>query len=82
MTFFFFFFFFLVFNWFSASFFGLQLFFRKVPPLFRNSGSAPELTAAVENMEIISKCVLTHYEFNTHEVCSLVKKFNLKAIEL
>ena len=31
-----------VFNWFSASFFGLQLFFRKVPLLFPNSGSAPE----------------------------------------
>ena len=34
-------------------FFGLQLFFRKVPPLFPNSGSAPAFTPHIN--QVISK---------------------------
>ena len=52
---FFFFCFFVFLFWSSTSFqqvfFGLQLFFRKVPPLFPNSGSAPALPALVSSLQ-------------------------------
>ena len=49
-------------------FFGLQLVFRKVPPLFPNSGSAPDVHMVSVLADMLCDVLLTpsHAQFSSH----------------